>query len=101
MVVKHRNGGRNKHGRGHTNPIRTIVEQVVVRDVQDACVYNGYSLPKLYAKMQYCVSCAIHSHVVHVRSRIARRVREPPQRFRCNEDMQNQNQRTSVPVVRK
>lgn len=151
QTFKRRNGGRNKHNRGHVNPIRCsncgkccpkvgsiscwFVWKFVlilfpsgnrIRQLRDSlsgtllskllsemfkkpvftmvccmiliwtCVwlncrwinvivfvwcFVGYTLPKLYAKMQYCVSCAIHSHVVRVRSRTNRRVRTPPPRF--------------------
>lgn len=98
MTVKRRNHGRNRHGRNHTHQVvcdgcgckpakdkaikrfnvRNIVDKSSLRDLIDACVIEGYNLPKFYIKLHYCVSCAVHRKTVRPRARSERAVRTNP-----------------------
>jgi len=106
MPVKRRNGGRNKKNRGHVKSVvcsncgrqvakdksvkrytvRDIIDASSKRDIKEALVYNTYIIPKLYVKLQYCISCAIHARIVRVRSREDRKIRTPPKRVKRDAD---------------
>jgi small subunit ribosomal protein S26e len=60
--------------------IRDIVDASSKRDLKENRAFEEYEIPKLYIKQQYCVSCAIHSRVVRVRSVADRKIRVAPKR---------------------
>ena len=97
MPKKRRNNGRNKMHKGHSDPvhcenckrlvpkdkavkrflIKNMVDQSSKRDIEEASEYpkDEYSMPRLFIKNQYCVSCGIHARIVRVRSNENRRIR--------------------------
>ncbi|CAL5220500.1 g2529 [Coccomyxa viridis] len=119
MTKKRRNSGRNKPAgaRGHVRRVRceqsgvlvpkdkaikrfivrNIVDVSAVRDIQEACDIEGYALPKIYRKVYYSVSAAIHSKIVRVRSNRNRRSREPPPRYRPGPSLFDRPPRDQAP----
>ena len=101
MPKKGRNQGRKKKKRGHVKVIacsncgrlcpkdkavkrfniKDIVDASSKKDLEEQRAFDPYIVPKLYIKMQYCISCAIHSRIVKVRSVADRKIRAPPQRI--------------------
>ncbi|KAI5003435.1 hypothetical protein ZWY2020_030595 [Hordeum vulgare] len=101
MTFKRRNGGRSKHGRGHVRflrcdncgksvpkdkaikrySVKNIVAAEGIRDFNEACVLEGYHLPKIYIKERWCIGCAIHRKEIGVRARKDRKNRAPPERL--------------------
>jgi small subunit ribosomal protein S26e len=97
MPTKRRNNGKNRSNRGNVGNVACVncgrqvpkdkaIKKFTVRDMIDgsskddiakASAYTGKEvpIPKLYYKMNYCISCAIHNRIVAVRSVADRRVR--------------------------
>ena len=56
--------------------IKNMVDGSSKRVIEDQSVYGeNYSMPRLFIKNQYCVSCGIHARIVRVRSTANRRIR--------------------------
>ncbi len=60
--------------------VRNIVDASSQKDIEQALVAQKFVIPKIYEKKQHCISCAIHSRIVRVRSGDDRKVREPARR---------------------
>merc|ERR1711990_1180746 len=94
MPSKRRNNGRSKKNKGKSTIVRcsncarcvpkdkaikrfqmrNMVDGSSRRDIKENYAYpeDTFTLPKIYVKQYYCVSCAIHARIVRARSCIGR-----------------------------
>jgi small subunit ribosomal protein S26e len=106
MPSKRRNNGKNRYNRGHVHTVTCVncgrqvpkdkaIKKFTIRDMIDGSSRDDVAqasalpkgtammVPKLFYKMQYCISCAIHNRIVAVRSRENRRIRKSPRQIRA------------------
>jgi small subunit ribosomal protein S26e len=69
--------------------VKNMIETAAQRDLKEASVYEVYAVPKMYLKVEYCISCAVHAHMVRARNAAQRKIREPPPRFRAGDNKPN------------
>tara|TARA_B110000902_G_C14224101_1_gene556310 strand:+ start:71 stop:325 length:255 start_codon:yes stop_codon:yes gene_type:complete len=83
MTKKRRNGGHRIRNGGHVDRInceicgcrvakdkakrkdyvRNIVNNNIMKDIMDACVIENYTIPKIYHKLNFCISCKVHNKI--------------------------------------
>ena len=88
MPSKRRNNGRSKKSKGRVRPtvcsnchrlvpkdkaikkfsVKDIIDASSKEDIAAVQTYSEFIIPKVYYKFYYCVSCAIHSRIIRVRS---------------------------------
>ncbi len=120
MPSKRRNNGRNKKNKGHSETVRctncgrvvskdkaikrfqqrNMVDASSKRDIQENYAYNSadFQMPKIYVKLSYCVSCAIHARIVRNR-RVEDRKKRYTTKLRQHVRPENQTGNASFPLA--
>ena len=83
MTKKRRHGGHRVRNRGHVDRvncdicgcvvakdkakkkeyIKNIVNNNIIKDIQDACVIENYNIPRIFYQLNFCISCKVHSKI--------------------------------------